>query len=432
MNASLSSSSGFAPDAVFPQREVLLDRESMARRFSTVPALRRNGEVTHCVRSLVKYRVGESLRLLYRLSCQEAEYLVSARAFPPGTSAAEYEKVAATDSRSAAPSAIIYAPDLETLFWTFPDDRKLSGISVLLSPPTSGVELVGPQWHHSRLVAYTPEKGATVQCLSATGDVLAYAKMYGEDTEARSVRNHCSLYASLPTDDPYLQLPRPLGYMAQHRVLFLAPQHGPRLRDLPEATLPAGMETLGAAVARFHQLPPPPVVSRFTRLDNDHLLNAATCIGQVRLDVAASAAELAHILVTTRPSQTRALVCLHGDLHSKNGILQPDRLALVDLDQVALGDAAVEVGSFLAELHYWCCLGRVTPQTRQMLQAAFLRGYARVSPLPEVEALRWSIAAALLVERALRVVSRVREVELAYLPSLLEQARALVAGGSNV
>ncbi len=427
MNTTLSSSFGFAPDDIFPQRETLLNADEVARRFSTEPTIRRAGGVTRCARYRVKYRVGESLRVLYRLSCQETEYLVSARAFPPGKSAAAYDKVATTVSCAGPLPAVTHAPDLETIFWTFPNDRKLSMLSVLLSPPASCTELVGGQWSRHRLVAYAPEKGATAQCLSATGEVLAYAKMYAEDEDAHSIRNHCALYHSLPADDPYLRLPRALGYVARYRLLFIEPQVGQRLTDVPETMLPAGIEKLGAAVARFHQLPLPPVVSRFTRLDVDQLTQATSLIGQTRPDVADLAAALMNSLVAKQPPLTGTPVCLHGDVHSKNGIVQDDRVALIDFDQVSIGEAAAEIGSFLAGLHYWCCIGRRTPEATRTLEAAFLRGYTTVSPLPDVAVIRWYIAAALLAERALRAVNRIREQGLMRLREVLTTAVELLS-----
>jgi aminoglycoside phosphotransferase len=432
MNPSCSSPVGFASDVVFPQRDTLLNPSAVARYLASQAASREGEKITRCERFRVKYRVGESLRVLYRLSCQEREYLVSARAFPPGKSAAAYGKVAGTAPGPGPLPAVAHAPDLETVFWTFPNDRKLARLSVLVSPPASCAELVGGQWSDHRLVAYAPEKGATVQCLNATGEVLAYAKMYAEDENARSVRNHCSLYHYLPTDDPYLGLPRVLGYVAPYRLLFIEPQYGQRLTEVPESALPRGIKMLGTAVARFHQLPPPPVVSRFTRLDCDQLIDAARLIGQSRPDVADLATELAELLLARHPSPRDPAVCLHGDVHGKNGIVQNDRVALIDFDQVALGPAAAEIGSFLAGLHYWCCIGRRTPEATQGLVAAFRDGYATVAPLPSREEVRWHIAAALLAERAHRAVNRIREYGLLHLPQILAHARALVTGGHHV
>jgi len=277
-----------------------------------------------------------------------------------------------------------------------------------------------------RVVAYVPEKAATAQCLDTHGDVLAYAKLYAEDNQARSVRNHCALYHRLSTDDPYLRLPRVLGYAAPQRLLFLEPQMGQRVTDLRGVALRTGLRQFGAAVARFHQLPAPPVVSRFTRLDLDHLVQAAGLIGQARPDVAEHAANLVKLLAEHRHSPTAAPVCLHGDVHAKNGIAQHGRVALIDLDQVALGPAAAELGSFLASLHYWRCVGLLTSIEEREHEAAFLEGYATVGSLPDTDAVRWYTAAALLSERALRAVNRIREQGLLHLPKILTTARELL------
>ncbi len=51
-----------------------------------------------------------------------------------------------------------------------------------------------------------------------------------------------------------------------------------------------------------------------------------------------------------------------------------------------------------------------------------LAGYAELAPLPPADSLRWHEAAALLVERALRAVQRVREPELEALGAILGAA----------
>jgi hypothetical protein len=63
---------------------------------------------------------------------------------------------------------------------------------------------------------------------------------------------------------------------------------------------------------------------------------------------------------------------------------------------------------------------------------AFLRGYASVRLLPARQSLTWHIAAALLIERILRAVTRVRPLGLSYLPELIDDAHALLTDGDDV
>jgi len=118
---------------------------------------------------------------------------------------------------------------------------------------------------------------------------------------------------------------------------------------------------------------------------------------------------------------------VHGDVHLKNGLLQGRRIALIDLDQTGLGTAAMDLGSALAGLRYRALVDDETARGERA-RSALLDGYASARELPGRADLDWHIAAALLSERALRAVNRVREDGLAHLGAVLADARAVLRG----
>jgi Ser/Thr protein kinase RdoA (MazF antagonist) len=113
-------------------------------------------------------------------------------------------------------------------------------------------------------------------------------------------------------------------------------------------------------------------------------------------------------------------------VHPKNALLGDGEIALIDLDQVAAGPPAAELGSALAGLEY----RRVAEGADDPLGDALLAGYATVRPLPPSRAIVWQTAAALLVERAVRTVSRVRPEGLERLRELLERSHAILGEGA--
>jgi Ser/Thr protein kinase RdoA (MazF antagonist) len=140
------------------------------------------------------------------------------------------------------------------------------------------------------------------------------------------------------------------------------------------------------------------------------------------------AARLAAELAARRPDDAGAPVALHGDVHPKNGLLLPDgRIALIDLDQCGLGPAAVDLGSLVAGLRYRALIGG-DGVPAAALERALLDGYAARRSLPAPVVLRWHVAAALLSERALRAVNRIRPEGLEHLEDVLRAARAALAG----
>ena len=117
---------------------------------------------------------------------------------------------------------------------------------------------------------------------------------------------------------------------------------------------------------------------------------------------------------------------LHGDVHPKNILLNDDQLFLLDLDQAAIGSAEVDLGSVIAGLYCDACTGTRTWPEASSLKQNLLTGYGTQQ---NSRALHWHIGAALLQERALRAVTRVRTATLQKLPELLLTAEAVLNGG---
>jgi Ser/Thr protein kinase RdoA (MazF antagonist) len=106
-------------------------------------------------------------------------------------------------------------------------------------------------------------------------------------------------------------------------------------------------------------------------------------------------------------------------------------MTLIDLDQAAAGPAAADLGGMLAGLRYCRRVGLCSRAAERALAGAFLAGYAAVRPLPPPAELRWHAAAALLAERALRAVNRVRAEGLLHLGEILDDARTLLIGDAD-
>jgi Ser/Thr protein kinase RdoA (MazF antagonist) len=221
---------------------------------------------------------------------------------------------------------------------------------------------------------------------------------------------------------------KPLEYSEPYRLLLLNAVSGTRIADLKHDELNQGFAGLAQTLASLHSAPVPRQLPRFHRHDLDRLRKCVRIIGRARPDVARVANQLDDDLRSTVPP-AEPLVCLHGDVHPKNGIAN-GVVTLIDLDQSAIGPAAADLGSMLALLHYNQRTGLITRRTEQQLASAFLGAYAR--QLPTQRSLTWHTAAALLSERALRSVNRIRREGLQHLSLLLNDAREILrTGGAN-
>ncbi len=84
--------------------------------------------------------------------------------------------------RAARSIRCFYDAGLDTVFWVFPNDRKIAGLAAV-SERRAVADNSGPsrRWHSTRLVAYAPEKSATLACLDESGAIVAYAKVSAHD-----------------------------------------------------------------------------------------------------------------------------------------------------------------------------------------------------------------------------------------------------------
>jgi aminoglycoside phosphotransferase len=359
-----------APDPAVPRRDALLRPETMAgvisqRLLDGVP-------VESCERVYVKYRVGDSLRVVYRYD----GHYVAAR----------------TGKRDG-----IAAPEVGAALYPFPHDRKLTALA--------GLGHVSQRLLNTRvtthLVAYAAEQSATAECRDEHGHVLAYAKVGRDDAERRGY--------DLLASQSAVRVPRVLA--AVEGVLLLEALEGHRLDHLHAPAL-AG---LGATLASLHAVNINGVRPRLTRLYPERLATAAEVIARARPDVADAADRLLQRLLERVEDSERAVVCVHGDANLRNALLLPvGEVALLDLEDVSYGPAAADLAQVLAGL-----IVARTPRAAGEL----LRGYG--TP-PDRAALRWYTAASLLARVALPAVSRYRPEVLARLRELLDAGAALV------
>jgi aminoglycoside phosphotransferase len=387
-----------APDPAVPQRDALLDHEVIAGLYP---------QAKTCERVYAKYRVGESLRVVYRL---DGTRHVAARTFRDGESAGAYERARAGAVPAGPLPPVLHARELDTVFWTFPNDRKLAALPLLTSGSPALTGLLGRRCAGLSVVAYAAERSASACCLDGEGNALAYVKVHAGDGAEYERRQ---LAAAGPL------VPRVIATSPEHGALALEPIPGARLDSLRGAELAHGLRGLGAALARLHTATPVPD-EPFTRLDPERLGKAVAVIARARPDAGHAAALALANLLTRLDSADEPVVCVHGDANLRNAIFDGERVALLDLEHAAAGPAAADLGQLLAGLRADRVLGRITTSEETALADALLDGYATVTRPPE--SLGWHTNAALLARVAQSAVNRVRDDVLRALVPLLEAA----------
>jgi len=400
-----------APDPHVPQRDEMLDAAAMGPRLA-----RLLGPLTveDCTRVVARYRVGQRVSVAYRVRIDGAVHVVTARSYPTAGKAAA---AAARSTVGAVPVSplrpVAWDGELRAVYWAFPNDNRVAAVNVL-RPRRSGVVA-------ARLVRYLPERNAVAAWSDAGGATVAYAKAYAE-VGTHVPAAHAWLTARLDGD---LRVSRLLSFSPAARLLVTEALGGDRLDQLHGAERERALRALGRGLARLHDVPPPgwlpcrPWLPMSVRAVTD-------AIAAVRPDLADAAGALYHALCASRPSYAGPLVCLHNDPSPRNVFMAEGGVALIDLDSIALGPAAIDLARVLAALLGQRVVGALTPPEHDRLRAALLAGYAELRDPPPDRAVRWHTAATLCEVRGRKAVAWLDPVSAEHLDALLTAARELL------
>ncbi len=242
-----------------------------------------------------------------------------------------------------------------------------------------------------RVLAYKPERRCTVAVVTDSTPV-AVIKAY---TRAG--------FASARTRAAMLQHSRGVGIQRlvsayeRRGLLFFEWLEGRSLGESilrGEATGSDVRET-GYALAELHGLPLPELPRRDQRQEQvlEELVATVRVLCPEAVDDAASIAGRAASFVRADESP---LVLVHGDFYAKQAIVQSNRVALLDLDQAAVGMAAFDLGNFIAHLELEVARGKIGAEAAAAHSRSFLAGYASHRALPSESLIAANTALSLL------------------------------------
>lgn len=416
---SASCTTDLALDPVIPARDLLLDTDRCADLLATFTL--DSAAVGSCVQRRVKYRIGESLRVVYDVSVGGRSHVVSARTFADSESV--YAAIAPTAPVGSMPG-VAHDAATSTVWWTLPNDRRMRNLATLLDAPARVRDASGVEWDRADLVEYAPERSATARVVDTAGRTTGYAKAYRDRDPLELTESYNRVAAAL-ADVAGVRTPRVVGGSPTDGIIVLEAMAGISWTELDATEMHAAMSRFGAAVAHVHGLPTEHGRGPFGRYPISRVRNSADLVATARPDLAEAAGRIRDLL-GDGPPVTGPSVSLHGDVHSNNVLFDGDVVAMIDFDQGGSGPAAADLGSLLSTL----LAGKVLHPERAVdgLGTAFLGGYASVRELPDPAELRWYTAAAFVAERAIRAVNRVYRPTLAVLPELLDLAADVLVG----
>ena len=284
-------------------------------------------------------------------------------------------------------------------------DRDLPALGRLLAEPSSdlgasssrdrllgrvlpGRDLAGADL---RLLSHKPQRRWVGLLTPSSGEPVVLRVHRPTDSDAL-LRSAMLLSAGQPGT------PQLLGSHVRAGVIAMTWLTGEELHGLlaVERATAEQLRAAGAALAVLHARPPGLLVHRTAADDHSAVTRAAAAVGALVPDLAGRAEALAGRLIGQFSDEPRPLVTVHGDFSADQVVLRDDGSAgLVDLDAVAAGEAALDLGSAIAALSCSALLGN-GPRDVAGTVHLLLDGYAEVAPLLAPDRLDLHTCAALL------------------------------------
>lgn len=454
---------GLPVDETLPQLPVVLNPSAMQKMFEQalwsdagrkvrIPNGQNRFVVENCSIRRIKYKPGKNCLILYRLDLQDREtkqvttHTVCARVYEKGGARSRYRKaLSGTLAPSGQMAPVHHLEKLDMVAWIFPNERKLRSISRLLDEdflrkdvlPELILHNFGSAWHWHlgglELVHYVPEHTCTIRLHLDLQDkhfgyrrtATVYGKTYYNDEGRDTFVNMLALWQSA-MNKQHRCFARPLGYDAPLQTLWQLGVPGTPLHD-EDWQGKAFVKNIARAallLGRLHRQPLPYEKPLLEDGVQQKLLRLLQIAAHCHLPFQGRLAEVVGQLLASQPHlQQQPLVTLHGDLHLKNFIHDEGRVALIDLDNIQTGNAYVDLGSFLANILYQGMLNQLPECQTRKIVTTFIEYYQyAVNWSVDRDALRWWLSVALLNERVLRSITRLKEGRLQLLQTLVELA----------
>ncbi len=384
-----------ARDRAVPGLALVLDPEALGARLAPVrPDL---GPFVACA-TYVRYKPGTSCLVAYRLDRpgNAPAELVFAKAYRGGDGA----KLAKARGKAEGSDVVTLGSELVVVAGgagdrDLPGARRLQGgdgdarrrLLGRLLPESPELWETAP-----RVLRYKPERRWVGVVERGEGNPVALVKAYRRSRLAAAA---AGLRFAAPAS---CRSPRLLGTAPRAGALASSWVPGESLSDVlaRPARPPAPLAEVGSALAALHQADPSGLASLRPGADARAARAAASLVATVLPSSGPAAAGLATSLSRQLDERPRPVGPRHGDFSSDQVVCGAGGVALVDFDDVAVGDPTADVGHFLAALVAAELDGRLAPGSASALSGELLGGYAAAGGFPRADLVAIHTSMALL------------------------------------
>lgn len=299
----------------------------------------------------VRHKPHETTMIAYRLTVPDDDPTWGYAVWCEDAGRAEqiYQK-----ARTLRPRASTAGPGLtrinpNTVFYAFPNDARLRRLRWYtdprklkrsLEPLTEVDERISGSRTTVEVLRYKPERRVVARVeLATTSQTRALLVRYSTRRQA----HHLSRVA-IHLRSSGINTPAPVAQLEDGRVTVDEYIEGVQLRDAVRAGTVEPV-TLANAIVDFHGTPAPPSTPQRTAADDmASVITGLTDLASWHPVLSDPARHLAAALCRHLPPANSQTVLLHGDLHTKNLIVHQEHISFIDLERVATGPAAIDLG----------------------------------------------------------------------------------------
>ncbi|HUF68842.1 MAG TPA: phosphotransferase [Longimicrobiales bacterium] len=419
-------------DPMFPTLAAALDTDAVLEQLvRELPELRDELEPVALSASDVRYEPGRRCELLFRLKARvgrtgrTATQLLAATIVPEGKTPAAVpqallERYARHEDRLLR-TPTVYLDSMRMAVRAFPLDPELPWLFDALQADVAALWL-DRTWRERKarvrrvrpeLLGYTPGARAALsmevhaEARSTREPELRHliAKMHAKKDAARLFAGSWAVWRAARGR---VSLAPPVGFSSALNLSLQERVAGERLGGLAgETAFRRRMRETARAIATLHAIEIPLPTRRKPGEEAGVVLRWSAVLAAIRPDLAHRIEALRDQLVGALETRVELKGPVHGDFHHTNVLVDGDRITIIDLDEMALGDPALDVGRFMASTRIPSLRTFGTTDGLEESREEFLEEYMRRNPedqrrvrLFEAASLFTSAASAFRIQRA--------------------------------
>jgi tRNA A-37 threonylcarbamoyl transferase component Bud32 len=254
---------------------------------------------------------------------------------------------------------------------------------------------------------------------------VLYGKTYDNEDGAETYRNMRRLWEGEARTRGQLGMAQPVAYQADSKSLWVRALAGKTLSayTMTQPKFLALLEQADVTVSALHRSP----VSCSGTITTTGLVaalqDAETTIGCAIPSFSGTLQRIVNnLILQSQRFGTRPLATLHHDLHLKNMYVRSGKVALIDLDNLCLGDPLYDIGRFIASIHAYGLMQNVPERRVRQINDVFVCAYRSNVPwdVPQ-QLVDWYVTTALIVKNAMRCAKRLQSGLLGDLADLIER-----------